>query len=352
MKAKETFEQLQNKKISFSLKGRLTLSMAIVVICSMTIAFGISSTLAFIFPIIEGIPFFIQFIVFSLIVSTVSTRFFSRIFFKPIKTLRDGLKEVSLGNFDIQLETRSSSVEIQEIFAGFNMMTQELKATEILQTDFVSNVSHEFKTPITAIEGYTTLLQSCDNITQPQCEYVDKILFNTKRLSSLVSNILLLSKLENQSITTSRTQYKLDEQIREDILALETEWESKNIEFDLNLQSIEYYGNEGMLHHIWSNLISNAIKFSPQNSVIKICLKKSDKYIIFTIDDCGKGISKQEEKHIFDKFYQGDSSHKETGNGLGLALVKRILVLENGDITVNNLLPKGCRFTITLPIQD
>ena len=227
-------------------------------------------------------------------------------------------------------------------------MTNELSNTEILQTDFVSNISHEFKTPINAIEGYSTLLQYNENLTDEQKQYVEKILFNTKRLSKLAGSILLLSKIENQSIPVHQRIYRLDEQIRQSIVALEPAWEKKDIEFDVELDSIEYVGNENMMHHIWDNLIGNAIKFNPQYGLIRIRLEKQADDVIFTIEDSGPGISDDAKKHIFDKFYQADSSHKEEGNGLGLALVKKILSMSNGEISVENISSGGCRFTVVL----
>ena len=194
------------------------------------------------------------------------------------------------GNFSTQLETQSSSLEIQQVFAGFNMMTQELNSTEILQSDFVSNVSHEFKTPINAIEGYTTLLQSCENLDGDQQEYVNKILYNTQRLSSLVSNILLLSKIENQSLQIHKEEFALDEQVREAILSLENEWTKKNIELDVEMDDITFFGSENMLRHVWTNLIGNAIKFTPQDSKVIIRLKKEPDCIKFTVEDEGEGL--------------------------------------------------------------
>lgn len=207
---------------------------------------------------------------------------------------------------------------------------------------------HEFKTPINAIEGYSTLLQGGDNLDEDQMEYVNKILFNTKRLSELVGNILLLSKLENQSIETNQTKYRLDEQIRESIVALEPEWVKKDIDFDVELDEIKYLGNERLLRYVWDNLIGNAIKFNPRGGLVRLRLTSRQSTVIFTVEDRGPGIAEEEKKHIFDKFYQADSSHRQEGHGLGLALVKRILTLTDGDVTVDNIPDGGCKFTVTL----
>ena len=348
-KSKEIFEELRGQKDGWlSLNTRLTLLVGGVVLGSIVIAFLITKALELVFPASTDLHLFLHLAVFSLAVAMIATTLFSKIFFDPIKDLREGMEKVADGDFDVRLETKSSSHEIKEMIAGFNMMAQELGATEILQTDFVSNVSHEFKTPINAIEGYTTLLQGCENLDSDQQVYVEKILFNTKRLSALVGNILLLSKLENQSIQTNQTRFRLDEQIRQSILALESAWTKKEIEFDVDLDVVEFTGSESLMHQVWDNLISNAIKFSPEGGCVCLRLQKNDTKLVFTISDSGAGLSEETKKHLFDKFYQGDSSHKQEGNGLGLALVKRILTIAGGEITAENSTAGGCVFTVTL----
>ena len=301
------------------------------------------------FHITLYVPSVLWLVLLSLIIGGIATVFLSRAFFKPITRLGEAMSRVSEGDFDVRLETRSTFREIKDICANFNLMTRELSATEILQTDFVSNVSHEFKTPINAIEGYATLLQDEEgNTPEERRQYVDKILLNTRRLSSLVGNILLLSKVDHQAIQTGQVTFRLDEQIRQALLMSEGEWEEKEVEFDVELESVEYTGNEALMTHVWSNLIGNAIKFGPRGGLIRMSLKKEADEIRFTIEDNGPGINETVRKHMFDKFYQGDSSHKEEGNGLGLALVKQILEVCGGEITAENLLEGGCRFTVTL----
>ncbi len=349
MREKDRFLKISKQKIKFSLRGRLTLVVAVVEICSIAIAYGITMLLGWLIPALRNVPFVVQLGLFSLGVVVLAMRLLSKIFFDPIKKVNGGMKHIAEGDFDVRLDTKSRALEIQEMMAGFNMMATELSSTEILKTDFISNVSHEIKTPINAIEGYSALLQGCDGLTKEQKEYIDKILFNTNRLSSLVSNILLLSKIENQTIQTDTDTYSLDEQIREAIVALEYVWEPKNIEFDVELEKAEYNGNEAMMRHVWYNLIGNAVKFSPKNSIVKIRLVHENESFVFTVDDMGQGLSETAKKHLFDKFYQADTSHKEEGNGLGLALVKRILSVEKGEIFAENLKDGGCRFTVILP---
>lgn len=278
----------------------------------------------------------------------IAARLLSQAFFEPITKLREAMRKVADGELNTVLETKSTCVEIQELYAGFNLMTQELSSTEVLQSDFVSSVSHEIKTPINAIEGYTTLLQGTENIDEVENEYIERILFNTRRLSEMVSNILLLSKLENQTIAAPRVPFRLDEQIRQSILALETKWTEKDLEFDVVMDEITYLGNENLMRHVWDNLIGNAIKFSPEKKGITIRLYQKEKQILFTVEDEGPGFSEDVRNRLFDKFYQEDSSHKQEGNGLGLALVKRILAISKGTVTAENKAEGGCRFTVVL----
>ena len=350
MKAREAFEKIRNQRDNrFSLRVKMTFMVSAEILICVIISYCLSSLLNNTVHI--KISVLLELIVPSLLIGLLVTGFMSKWFFDPIKKLRAAMERVADGDFSVRLETRSSSKEIKEIYSGFNLMTNELSNTEILQTDFVSNVSHEFKTPINAIEGYSMLLQDNENLSDEQRQYVEKIVFNTNRLSTLVGSILLLSKIENQSITVNQTTYRLDEQIRQSIVALEPAWERKDIEFDVEMDSIEYVGNEGMMRHVWDNLIGNAIKFNPQCGLIRICLKKHDGDAVFIIEDSGPGITEDAKKHIFDKFYQGDSSHKEEGNGLGLALVKKILSVSNGEISVENISGGGCRFTVVLHTQ-
>lgn len=299
----------------------------------------------------RSIPTLGWLLIFNTLISGVITAFVNGKILAPITKLSRAMAKVAQGDFVQQIETGSRVDEIRELYGNFNVMTQELRATELLQTDFVSNVSHEFKTPINAIEGYTMLLQG-DELSEEQNEYVNKILFNTGRLSGLVGNILLLSKLENQNIPTKKETYRLDEQIRQALLSLETKWTEKELGFQVNLESICYCGNEGLLMHVWVNLIDNAVKFSPDRGTITLSLKSGDDDIVFVIEDEGPGIDAEIKNRIFDKFYQADSSHKINGNGLGLALAKRIVDSAGGTIEAKNREYGGCCFTVRLPIED
>ena len=182
--------------------------------------------------------------------------------------------------------------------------------------------------------------------------YVEKILLNTRRLNELVGNILLLSRVDHQAINSNRKRYRLDEQIRQAIVLLEPKWDKKELELDVELDTLDYTGNESLLLHVWINLIDNAIKFNPQGGLLRLRLQQHNGCAVFTVDDSGPGIAEEAQSHIFDKFFQADSSRMVEGHGLGLALVKRVLDVCGGTIQVENLPETGCRFTVTLPPEQ
>ena len=349
VKVREVFDQMRNqKREGFSLKWRLFIVVAIGLAVGIWLGYGVSELLRVMGMEFDNVNLLLEVSVVSLLCGLGFSLLLSKWMFKPIKELRDAMYRVADGDFDVRLPLPSNSKEIQEVYSGFNLMVHELGTTEMLQRDFTSNVSHEFKTPIAAIEGYSMLLQDGDNLSDDQREYVEKILYNTKRLSSLVGNILLISKLENQSIETNRELYQLDEQIRESLLGMEGAWLDKNIDFDVELDEIKYLGNEGLMRHVWDNLLSNAIKFSPDGGLVRLRLTKEGEKIIFVIEDNGSGIPDDAKKRIFDKFYQHDGSREQEGHGLGLPLVKRILSLCGGHIDVEDAEGGGARFVVTL----
>lgn len=304
------------------------------------------------FDFLHYVPLVVWMLLFGVVLGIFIAAVVYGLFCGPIIRISQAMKKVAEGDFDIRLETDSSIREVQDIHYSFNLMTKELGATEILQTDFVSNVSHEFKTPINAIEGYAMLLQEHSDVSPDHKEYTERILYNTRRLSDLVGNILLLSRVENQNIQTREEHYRLDEQIRQVIVMLENKWTEKEMDLDVDLDEISYCGDEGLLFHVWNNLMENAIKFGPQGGMIRMKLFQKEEQIIYEIEDNGPGISKHAQKHIFDKFFQDDTSHKAAGNGLGLSLVKKILDLSKGEISVENIVSGGCRFTVVLPHKE
>jgi signal transduction histidine kinase len=271
----------------------------------------------------------------------------ARMVVKPIKRLTAAAKEISKGNFDVKIETKSRD-EVGQLADNFNIMTEELKNIEYLRKDFISSVSHEFKTPMTSIQGFAKLLKDKGLSSEQAEEYVDIIIFETDRLSNLSSNLLKLSKLENQAISVQHKYFSLDEQIRRVILLLENKWSEKDIEFDLNLDELNYKGDEELFYQVWVNLLTNAIKFSQQSGEIKITLKEESGKINLTIADKGIGIAEEDKDRIFEKFYKSDKSRSREGSGLGLSIVKKIIELHGGNISFESRLGYGTTFMIEL----
>lgn len=286
----------------------------------------------------------------STLLGTIIALFVGKLMIRPIQNMSDAFDELSKGNFSVKIPTDEKIAEIREMAQHFNAMTYDLSHIETLRSDFVANVSHEFKTPIAAIEGYATLLQNPGLTQEKHDHYVEVILDNSRRLSNLSSNILALSNLENQEMIVDKREFRLDEQIRRSILLLEGKWSAKNIEFDMDLPKQMYYGSEPLLAQVWINILDNAIKHAPTDSVIHVNIQKTDAQLTVSIADHGDGMTEEVQKHIFEKFYQGDNSRKAEGNGLGLALVKRIVQLCRGAVSVRSIPGQGATFSVTLPL--
>ena len=267
----------------------------------------------------------------------------------PLVKLSSASKEVARGNFDVTVSDSSKMEEVQSTFRNFNAMVRELKSISTLSSDFIANVSHEFKTPLSVIEGYAMLLQDDRLTAQEREDYLNKILVNTRRLNTLVGNILMLSKMETKPLPEQYTRFRLDEQLRQVVAQLEPQWSAKGISFRVRLDEVELLGWEQVLPYVWSNLISNAIKFSPSGSVIALTLLEQRECAVVTVSDRGCGMEPDVQERIFEKFYQGDTSHKAEGNGLGLALVRQIVELSQGVVEVESQPGKGSTFRVILP---
>lgn len=285
-----------------------------------------------------------------MLLGTSVALFVGKLIIHPIQNISSAFDELSRGNFGVKVPENERIEEIREMAQHFNSMTYDLAHIETLRTDFVANVSHEFKTPIASIEGYAALLQDSRLTPEKHSRYVEKILDNSRRLSELCSSVLMLSKLENRETVPDKKEYRIDEQIRQSILMLESKWSAKNIEFDLELPKQVYYGSEQLIGQIWSNLIDNAVKHSPEGGVIEIKMHKENELLQISVTDHGEGMTEETQKHIFEKFYQADTSRSSEGSGLGLALVKRILDLCGGSADVKSVPDEGAEFIITLPL--
>ena len=268
---------------------------------------------------------------------------------RPINDLIRAMSRVSEGDFSVRVEEEDAPGEMGDLVHSFNEMAQELGGIEMFRKDFINNFSHEFKTPIVSIRGFAKQLERDDLTDEQRKEYTSIIVSESERLANMASNILLLTKLENQQIVTDREEYRLDEQLRKCILLLEKNWSAKEIELSLDMEEVTYVGNEEMMSHVWVNLIGNAVKFSPQGGLLEITCARMGNGVIATIRDHGEGMDEDTQKRIFEKFYQGDSAHATEGNGLGLSLVKRIVDLCSGQVEVDSHPGAGTAFTVTLP---
>jgi len=283
------------------------------------------------------------------VIGTFISAVASEIILKPLNQLIKATEAVSTGDFSVRVEESGGDSEIGDLLRNFNHMTEELAGIEMFRNDFINNFSHEFKTPIVSIRGFAKQLQNENLSPEKRREYTDIIVDESERLANMSSNILLLSKFENQQLITNQAEYDLDEQIRKCIILLEKQWSRKNIEIDLDLKPIRIHNNAEMLSHLWINLIENAVKYSTDHGHITISCGEAGEDILFTISNSGDGMDDSTIKRIFDKFYQGDKSHAAQGSGIGLSIVKRIVELCKGEIAVESKIGQGTTFTVKLP---
>lgn len=261
--------------------------------------------------------------------------------------ISDGINRVAEGNLDVELDLDHSG-EYREMYQNFNRMVRELKNTKTEMQNFMNDFSHEFKTPITSIHGFAELLLE-ETITQEdRKQYLQIILEESQRLASLSQNTLLLSKLDAQEVLTDKKEFQLDEQIKKCAILLYRQIEKKQIILNMELAPVTYYGSAELLHQVWMNLISNAIKFTPNGGEITIIMIAVGNQITINISDTGIGMDEETAGLIFNKYYQGDSSHATAGFGLGLSIVKRIVELCKGEIIVTSIPGRGSTFSVVL----
>ena len=271
---------------------------------------------------------------------------------RPVQRIADAAGKIAEGNFSVRIQpvfSLDGQDGFNSIIHSFNRMAEELSGIETLRTDFISNVSHELKTPLSVIQNYGTLLQQLDLPEERRMEYAKTITDASHRLANLITNILKLNKLENQQIYPTQTVYNLGEQLCECLLTFENIWEDKNIEINTDLaEDIQIKSDAELLSLVWNNLFSNALKFTPNGGCVSVSLWAEPGYAVVKVSDTGCGISPEVGAHIFEKFYQGDTSHATQGNGLGLALVKRVVDIVEGDISVSSKIGKGSSFTVKI----
>lgn len=272
---------------------------------------------------------------------------------RPLKRILNATEKWMKGNFSQRIEPfhgLGSMNEFDIIIEDLNKMAEELSGIETLRTDFIANVSHELKTPLAVIQNYAAMLQNPALPEEKRVEYAKNITDGSRRFSELVMNILKLNKLENQQIYPDTREYNLSEQLRESLLDFEDAWDKKNLELDVNNIDDDIYinANAELLTLVWNNLFSNAIKFTEDGGKISVSLKNENGYAVAKVSDTGCGMPPEVGKRIFEKFYQGDNSHSVQGNGLGLALVRRVIDIMGGEISIESTVGKGSTFIVKL----
>ena len=270
---------------------------------------------------------------------------------RPVKLITDATERIMQGDFSVRVRPmHGAGMEgFNQIGMAINAMATELAGTETLRTDFIANVSHELKTPLAVMGNYATMLQQPGISEEDRIEYAKAISHSSRRLAALITNILKLNKLENQQIFPQPQEFDLGEQLCESLLTFEDAWEKKNLEIETDIQDdVRIKSDPELLSLVWNNLISNAVKFTPEGGTIGVSLKADEKNVVVQVRDTGCGIDPETGKHIFEKFYQGDTSHATQGNGLGLALVKRVVDILQGEISVQSTPGQGSTFTVRI----
>lgn len=355
-KKKEVKKVLDEKQFGNSkMRSRLALSFLGVIIAYLVLAVALIAILLVLgFSISELSTPWTLLILLTLLcffMSTVASYYLMRKIFTPLEQISTASRQVAAGDFSPELTYKGEFEELENTFQNFNRMVKELSSVEIMRNDFIAGVSHEFKTPLSAISGYATLLQDSELTEEERTDYIRKIFFNIEKLNDLTENILRLSKMEHQQFWEEPVRFRLDEQIREAIVLLEPKWSVKNMNFDLELPEVVFTGHSALLFQVWTNLIGNAIKYTDEGGVISVFLTEEKEYVQVAVRDTGIGMSKETKEHIFDKFYQGDTSRKSQGNGLGLTICKEIIKKCNGEIMVESTPGAGSEFVVRLGKQ-
>lgn len=270
---------------------------------------------------------------------------------RPVKLITEATEKIMNGDFSVRIKPmQSAGMEgFNQIGEAINAMSEELSGVETLRTDFIANVSHEMKTPLSVMQNYGTLLQTPGLSEEKRVEYAKDVTDASRRLAEMMTNILKLNRLENQQIFPQTEEFDLGEQICECLVQFENVWEKSGIEIDTDIvENVRVKADRELLSLVWNNLFSNAFKFTGTGGTVSVSLSATEHQAIVKVSDTGCGMSAEVGAHIFEKFYQGDTSHSVSGNGLGLALVKRVIDIMQGEIGVESTLGQGTTFTIKI----
>jgi signal transduction histidine kinase len=338
-------------KQRFALTLLVTACVFVIILITSLISYGVVSLLvsANRFPLKLGDNITPQFallsmLIVSIVIGIVLSAIMSQVMVKQVNRLIDKMNSLASGNFKTRLnygEPICNHPSVREITESFNQMAEELEHTEVLRGDFINNFSHEFKTPIVSIAGFAKLLKKGNLSEEQKEEYLDIIEEESLRLSEMATNVLNMTKIENQTILTDVTTYNLSEQLRSCVLLLEKRWTAKHLELSLEFDEYNICACEELLKQVWINLIDNAIKYSPEYGLVVIKIREAGDNYHISIANSGIEIPKEKQQKIFEKFYQADESHSSQGNGIGLSIVKYVVELHGGQVSVE------CRNEIT-----
>ena len=271
---------------------------------------------------------------------------------RPVKRIVEAAEKIVKGDFSVRIKPQSkfgADDSFKRVIECFNKMAEELGSVETLRTDFIANVSHEMKTPLAVMQNYGTLLQTPHLSEEQRMEYAKGVTDGSRRLADMMTNILKLNRLENQKIYPKTEEFDLGEQLCECLLQFENVWETSNIEIETDIaENVIVRADAELLSHVWNNLFSNAFKFTEAGGCVSVTLTATDHHAVVKVKDTGCGMSKEVGERIFEKFYQGDTSHSVQGNGLGLALVKRVIDIMQGEIGVESVVGEGSTFTVRI----
>ncbi|NGZ75243.1 sensor histidine kinase [Saccharibacillus alkalitolerans] len=298
-----------------------------------------------------SVPLLIFAYVISLMIGAAILLMINSVLIKPMRHMIAAMNELAKGNFAtrIRLNKGSHSLEINEFAKSYNKAAEELGSVELLRKDFINNFSHEFKTPIISIKGFAELLREGGVSEEEREEYLSIMIAESDRLAQLANSILELSKLESKRVASEKEIFSVSEQIRRAILMAESKWSAKALNFDLELEETEYLGSARLLNQVWVNILDNAIKFSPDGSLLSVRVNGGPDAVTVTVRDRGPGMDEATLARIFDQFYQGDTSHASEGSGLGMTLVRKILTLHEAEIGIDSYPGEGTSVTVTLP---
>lgn len=321
---------------------KLTFLFAAIVVCTLFVTFIIIYLVVFKTSLIKLVysdkAIIAAIILICFVIGYTIAFAVGRLLINPIKNIINCFDSLSHGEYETRLKLKGPLAKykaFEDFSKSFNSMAEELQHTELLNNDFINNFSHEFKTPIVSISGFAKLLKKPNISEEQKIEYINIIEEESLRLASITTNILNLVKVENQEILTAITKFNLSEQIRNSILVLSNKWNDKNFDFQLDFNEYYIWANEELLKQVWLNLLDNAIKFTPVNGIIRISISQEAYYYVIELSNSGSFIPEEARERIFNKFYQADESHSSSGNGIGLAVVKKIITLHQGKISVD-----------------